>query len=213
MRLVKTCDGGYKKLPGRPVIASQGRSAHNLMAEYAAVVAALRWVRRAALPSGVQVEIQSDSQFVVDRLTGGYTVRRKLGTVMLHRTAGRNMDLLRRDGCQVVLRHVPRKEVSAAHHLCARVYRSEMHPTTGPGSHDGYGGVKLFLLKEMSAPHGGAIPARAGGRPLVERLRQGRGGIRREHISVRHMCLERTHPSCKSSNPRLAVRLQNRAPA
>jgi ribonuclease HI len=127
-----TCDGGYRKLGKKPGVATyaclvrrqlgevyresgvvcQGRSAHSFMAEYAAIVAALRWLRRADLPPRSLIVVQSDCRSVVDRINGHCPARRKHGVVMLHRLALAAALALNRRGHWVVFRHVPRTHVA-----------------------------------------------------------------------------------------------------
>lgn len=94
------------------------------MAEYAAVVAALRWLRRAELPCALRIIIHCDCQAVLWRLTGRIRPMRRRGTVMLHRTALHLIMWLRSRGHEVVLRWVPRKRVKAADKLCRLAYSS-----------------------------------------------------------------------------------------
>jgi ribonuclease HI len=145
VKLVIFCDGGYKKATGWPGIATYGWLAHresrtvcresgvvcwgrgagSLVAEYGAILAALRWVIRAAMEPA-EVEILSDCETLVRRLNHR-SFRPGRGLVMLHRAACQTAENLRRSGHTVTFRHVPRREVSAAHSLCRRVYRQKLN--------------------------------------------------------------------------------------
>lgn len=144
--MVITCDGGFKKVRDLPGLATYaclveaegalvhtesgtvcwGRGASNLVAEFGAVLAALRWAACVELPAGSSVEVRSDCRFVIDGLRARFAVRRKHGCVLLFRATTRRWRSLRRRGCSVTVRHVPRNAVQRAHKLCAEVYRREL---------------------------------------------------------------------------------------
>lgn len=158
MKLVLVCDGGYKKFPGRPGVATYGwvarqtgrtlkqesgvvssaRRAHNFMAEYGAIVSALQWVLAAKLDRLEAVEVWSDCEYVVDQLNRAGKPGRIRGLTMLHMTALRYAEQLRRRGCHVEVRHVNRRQVSTAHRLCRLVYNRSQTPGLS---------VKLFLRR------------------------------------------------------------------
>jgi ribonuclease HI len=143
--LIILCDGGYRKLAGKPGIATYawlirragGCEAYresgvaccvpkgcSLRAEFAAIVAALRWLRRLALPPCTRIEVCTDCQSVVDRLSGQFQGRRWRGIKMLYRTALRDAMWLRAHGHQVVFQKVPRGYVSTPDKLCRKAYES-----------------------------------------------------------------------------------------
>lgn len=152
MELVILCDGGFKKVANRPGIATYGwvlrrlnrtrqkesgvvcwgRSAHNLMAEYGAVVAALRWALAAGLEEKATLVIRSDCRLVVERLNGQVRLKRMRGLVMLHMAAIRYAARLRRRGHAVWFEHVDRKLVAEAHRLCRVVYNQRLGSAGAP---------------------------------------------------------------------------------
>lgn len=105
-------------------VVCRGPAACSQLAELAAVAAALRWLNRGALAPGAQVELRCDNQWVVTTLTTANARRVKWGQVMLLRRACHLLHQLRRKGCHVVIRQVPRKQVSQADSLCRRLYRA-----------------------------------------------------------------------------------------
>lgn len=152
MTLIVVCDGGYRKVGKKPGVAtyawlahrgihlvrqesgivSRSRAANNLMAEYAAVVAALRWVRQTGLLSQESLIIRTDCRFVADRLNALVRGRRVRGTVMLQRAAVAHLAALRRKGYRVTVDHVDRKLVAPAHTLCRQMYRKRPPPGHHP---------------------------------------------------------------------------------
>jgi len=176
MHLVFTCDGGFKKVGCIPGIASYawvlwkdgravgsecgfvawGLRTYSDMAEYGAIVAALRWVCRARLGGLARIEIHSDCQSVVDRLSQNRLGPRRHGILMLHRAALRSVAWLRRRGHTVKLVWVPRKRVSPADALCRKTYTRSLAQPRPSSVH-----LRHFLRRETGkttvrwVPHGG----------------------------------------------------------
>ncbi|HLN60547.1 MAG TPA: hypothetical protein VK464_03275 [Symbiobacteriaceae bacterium] len=120
-------------------------TANNFMAEYAAIALALTWLDRAGAGPGTAVELWSDCKFVVQALhrplterpasgclrLGGRVVR---GCNQLDTQVRRLLQRLRRRGCKIALRWVPREQVHVADRLCDRTYRAAAwyHRRQGP---------------------------------------------------------------------------------
>lgn len=140
--LIVICDGGYKPLSRAAGLAAygfvawknhrllhrekgvvcHGPAAGSQMAELGAVVAALRWVAASPHLHKLPVELRNDCQGVVYSLAGRQRMRLRRGAVMLGRTASRLLERLHHKGCQVHLRHIPRRLAEEADALCRRVY-------------------------------------------------------------------------------------------
>jgi ribonuclease HI len=141
-RVLVKCDGLHRRKDGRPGIAMSGFQVHmgnetvwrqsrvvccgptsgSLMAEYGAVTMAMSWLLAAGADSGAKLEIWSDCRALVNRLHRRQPARRKLGCITLDKTVRRLMQQLRKQGCEVHLRWVPRVEVHAVDRLCAHAY-------------------------------------------------------------------------------------------
>lgn len=139
------CDGLYRRKGRRPGIAVSGFQveagetriwrqgeaiccggfAGSMMAEYGALVLALRWLAETDPAPGSQIEIWSDCRDVVGRLAPGRPSQSGRGCVQLHRAVIRLQRLLGRRGCQVRIRWVPREKVEVADRLCDKVYRDQ----------------------------------------------------------------------------------------
>lgn len=137
-------DGGYRPPPGASPTAvyaflvfdedrvvhqengvvCRGPAACSQMAELAAVAAALGWLNRSAVAPGARVELRCDNQWVVTTLNSQHARRINWGQVMLVRRAYHLLQQLRRKGCYVSIRQVPRKHVSPADSLCRHLYRA-----------------------------------------------------------------------------------------
>lgn len=138
------CDGSRRRKGQRPAIATSafavyldeqtvfrdhrviccGKAASSQMAEYAAVVMALGWLLTAGPAPGNRAEIWSDCRTMVDQVTGRRTASGvPRGCRTLDRKLHKLMDALRRQGCTVVLRWVPREKVDACDRLCDLAYR------------------------------------------------------------------------------------------
>ena len=100
----------------------RGRFAHSMMAECAAIVAALRWAVRADLEKGSTVVIHSDCLSMVESLSARRAHRCRPGGVMLLRAARSMTARLRRRGMRVEFRHVTRDTVARADALCWDAY-------------------------------------------------------------------------------------------
>ncbi|MFZ5825872.1 MAG: hypothetical protein ACOY94_16365 [Bacillota bacterium] len=142
-KVVIRCDGLYRRKEGRHGIAvaglhvdaggeiiyedarvvSCGPLAGSLMAEYGAVLMALRWLLSACPPPGAKITIWSDCRALLGRLRKERGVRRKPGCVTLDTTLRRAVRQLRTRGCEVQFRWVPRDEVHVVDRLCDRTYR------------------------------------------------------------------------------------------
>lgn len=121
-------------------MVSHGQRTHNHMAEYGAIVAALRGVLAAGPRPIAEIEVWCDCQYVVDRLNGRLGTGRPRGVVMLHETALRYARQLRRKGGRLHFLQVDRKWVQTAHLLCRLVYDAGLAlPATGrkPGRCNG----------------------------------------------------------------------------
>ncbi len=162
LELVIACDGGCSFGSGRHTVATyafvayvergilrqqsgivcRGRWANSLVAEYGGVVAALRWASQLPMPGPTRIRVLSDCISLIQRLTGQCTVQNWHGYRSLHRAAVTAASKLRRRDCQVLLEHVHRREVAAAHHMCTLVYRREhtlpIEPRSGPDSISGF---------------------------------------------------------------------------
>lgn len=142
-RVLIQCDGLYRRKEGRHGVAvagfqaragdqiiwrdartvSCGPLAGSLMAEYGAVVMALNWLVSVSPPPSAEIVIWSDCRALLSRLRRTRGVRRKAGCVSLDAAVRRAVRALRRQGCAVQFRWVPRDEVEVVDRLCDRAYR------------------------------------------------------------------------------------------
>lgn len=130
----------------------------SLIAEYKAVIAALRWLERTESIPGAWVEIRSDCAAVVDRLLGRCTIRSIAGIDALHQTADELRSALEARGCEVRLWHVPRNVVNEADRLCRRVYGNGVDLVTGPSDERGRLGDLILPYFGGSASSFSALP-------------------------------------------------------
>lgn len=136
------CDGLYRRKGGRPGIAMAGFQVHlgkveagmksavvccgpvagSFMAEYGAIVMALSWLLKIGPAPGAEAEIWSDCKWMLQWIDGRRPRPNRLGCATLHGMVQRLMRRLKRQGCKVVLRWVPREKVHDVDRLCDRAY-------------------------------------------------------------------------------------------
>ncbi len=120
---------GLQVYVGRAVIHTQtavvncGPRAGSLMAEYGALVMALRWLERVKPPPGADVEIRSDCKTMLSRLRLSKGIKEKAGCMTLDALARRSLRRLEKAGAPVRLKWVPRDQVEVVDRLCDKGYR------------------------------------------------------------------------------------------
>jgi ribonuclease HI len=153
------------------VFGTLGEGASNNMAEYAAVIHALKTLFSTKL-SFTSVEIRSDSELVVNQLRGEYGVYAER-ILPLYQEALRLLHQLEERGVKVEIRWVPREENRRADALTRKAYEEycERHPEVAQRYAPHLATEKQKkLLEKLGVPASKWISRRAASRLIREVL-------------------------------------------